>query len=234
MLGLLHKHRLTLVDRQDVGGGVTSFAFRADGGGLSFRPGQHCMLAVSAIGRRPFSLASAPGEEHVLIGTSLTPATPYKKRLGALRPGQGLTMRGPIYTFGPAFAIDEAAPRLVMLAQGVGVTPFRSMLAHLRGTGAVTTTSLIHVAAHGHAYREDTERWADDSAYVESSEAFRSAVTAAAAERDATFYVAGAPGFVSATTRLLGECDVEPGRVRAEKYYLFKGGKNLAAGPRRG
>jgi len=232
MLGLLSSHRLTFVDRQDVGGGVTSFAFRASEG-LAYRPGQHCMLAVSAIGRRPFSLASAPGEEHVLFGTSLTPRTGFKKRLDALTAGDELGMRGPIYSFGPEFAIDEAAPRLVMLAQGVGITPFRSMLSHLDATSAETTTSLIHVAADGHAYRQDTERWATDSAYLDGSEAFRSAVTAAAGqEHDATFYVAGAPGFVSATTRLLGECDVDPGRVRADKYWLFKGGRNLAASAR--
>jgi len=232
MLGLLNFHRLTYVDRQDVGGGVTSFEFQASDG-LTFRPGQHCMLAVSTMGRRPFSLASGPGEDHVLIGTSLTPRTGFKKRLDALTEGDELGMRGPIYTFGPEFAIDEDAPRLVMLAQGVGITPFRSMLSHLSTTGAMATTSLIHVAGDGHAYRDDTERWATDSAYVDGSEAFRSAVRAAAGqERDATFYVAGAPGFVSATTRLLKDCDVDPGRVRDERYWLFKGGKNLAAAAR--
>ena len=67
MFGLLRHHRLIFEDRRDVGGGVSSFAFRPETP-MSARAGQHGILGLSATAMKPFSLASAPEEQRVLIG----------------------------------------------------------------------------------------------------------------------------------------------------------------------
>lgn len=48
---------------------------------------------------KPFSLASAPEEDRVLVGTSLASASAFKQRMSALRPGDRVTLRGPVNTF---------------------------------------------------------------------------------------------------------------------------------------
>ena len=230
MFGLLRNHQLVYRSRQDVGGGVTAFVFDPAEGKLDAQPGQHGMVAVSAGARKPFSLASAPEEEHVLIATSLVSGSAFKKGMGALREGDEIGMRGPIYTYGQRFTIDDDVSRAVLLAQGVGITPLRSILAHLDLTGRTVETSLVHVAADGHPFREDTERWTTRSTYVDHAADFRAAASSAAADdRERMFYVAGAPAFVSSTTTLLREQGVGPSRIREDKYLFYKPGKNLAA-----
>lgn len=229
MFGLIRHHRLVYRSREEVGGGVTAFAFTPKEE-LNAQPGQHAIVAVSTTARKPFSLASAPGEDHVLLGTSLASNSTFKRRLNALREGDEIAIRGPIYTYGQRFAIDDDVTRAVLLAQGVGITPIRSILGHLALTSRSVETSVVHVATHGHPFREDTERWSTTSTYVDHAADFRAAASSAAADHQRrTFYVAGAPAFVSSTTQLLRAQGVDPGSIREDKYIFYKPGNNLAA-----
>ena len=153
MFGLLYTHRLVFQGCREVGGGVSSFAFAPEQP-FEAKAGQHGILQLGGTTMKPFSLASAPEEGSVLIGTSLQSGSSFKQRLAALKPGDTVTLRGPVNKF----TLDGAAPQVVMLAQGVGITPMRSMLAHAALTGTAIESSLIHVAHAGHAYRDETQR----------------------------------------------------------------------------
>jgi ferredoxin-NADP reductase len=98
VFGLLRAHRLIFDERRDAGGGVCSFAFRPEGP-VGARADQHGILGLSATAMKPFSLASAPGEDRVLIGTSLASASAFKQRMAALQPGDLVTLRSPVNTF---------------------------------------------------------------------------------------------------------------------------------------
>lgn len=225
MFGLLKTYRLIYQERRDVGGGVSSLAFRSEKP-LDARAGQHGILRLGVTTMKPFSLASAPEEERVLIGTSLASGSAFKKRLAALQPGDAVTLHGPVNNF----TLDDVSGQTVMLAQGVGITPLRSMLAHITLENLAVESSLIHVANTGHAYRQDTERWATRAAYPQHSDEFRSAAAAAAqTHRDATFYIAGAPSFVSPTAALLKDSGVAGANIRQDKYLGYKPGARPAA-----
>ena len=218
MLGLLRTHRLIFDERCDAGGGVSSFAFRPEGP-VGARAGQHGILGLSATAMKPFSLASAPGEDRVLIGTSLASASAYKQRMAALRPGDRVTLRGPLNTF----TLDGAGDQVVMLAQGVGITPMRSMLSHIALSTADVRSTLIHVASAGHAYRQETEQWATAAAYPRHAAEFRAATAEAAlAHPHATFFVAGASPFVSSTADLLRHSGIADRQIRRDKYLFYK------------
>jgi ferredoxin-NADP reductase len=220
MFGLLQAHRLIFDDRCDVGGGVSSFAFRPDRP-VAARAGQHGILGLSATAMKPFSLASAPGEDRVLIGTSLASASAFKQRMAALQPGDTVTLRGPVNTF----TLDGAGDQVVMLAQGVGITPMRSMLSHIARNELAVHSSLIHVANAGHAYREQTEKWATTAAYPHHAQEFRAATAEAArAHPHATFFVAGASPFVSSTAGLLRNSGIAGRQIRRDKYLFYKPG----------
>ena len=230
MFGLVHNHSLVLQERRDAGGGVTAFEFVPKKGEMRSKPGQHGIVAVSTTLRKPFSLASAPEEERVLIGTSLRSGSVFKQRLAALREGDAISLRGPIYTYTQRFMIDDGEARAVLLAQGVGITPIRSILAHLSLTRRTVETALIHVAAEGHPFRQETEQWAGRSAYLARSNDFRKEVAAAARDDDSQhFYVAGAPDFVSTTAALLKDHGVGSHRVHKDSYLFYKPSRNLAA-----
>ena len=218
MFGLLHSHRLVFHSCREVGGGVASFAFTPEQP-FEAKAGQHGILQLGGTARKPFSLASAPEEGSVLIGTSLQSGSSFKQRLAALQPGDTVTFRGPVNKF----TLDGAAPQVVMLAQGVGITPLRSMLAHAALSGMTIESSLIHVAHAGHAYRAETEQWATTAAYPQHAGDFRAAAADAAhTNPDATFFIAGATSFVSSTASLLREAGVTGANIRQDKYLGYK------------
>lgn len=230
MFGLIHRHQLTYRSRRDAGGGVTAFELEAAQGAFRPLPGQHVIAAASATAQRPLSLASAPEEGRVVLGTSLASGSAFKQRLAALREGDVISVRGPIYTWTKPFGIDASVPGAVFLAQGVGITPFRSLLAHLELSGTRVPTTLVHVDSDGHAFREETEAWATRSSYVEDSASFRGTVgDLASGDCESVFYVAGAPAFVSSTVGLLRERGVARRCIRDEKYVLHNPRTNLAS-----
>lgn len=218
MYGLLHKHRLVFQGSREVGGGVSSFSFAPEQP-FEARAGQHGILQLGGTARKPFTLASAPEEDSVLVGTSLQSGSPFKQRLAALRPGDTVSLRGPVNKF----TLDGAAAQVVMLAQGVGITPLRSMLAHAALAGLDVESWLIHVAHAGHAYRDETQRWATIPVYPQHADEFRVAATAAAKSTPhATFFIAGATSFVSSTASLLREAGVTSANIREDKYLGYK------------
>lgn len=52
----------------------------------------------------------------------------------------------------------------MFLAQGVGITRYRSLLRDIRARGSRTHTTLVHVG-RGHTFRRDTEPLADSALY---------------------------------------------------------------------
>ena len=219
MFGLLHNHTLVFQDSRPAGGGVTSFSFVPDKP-FDWRAGQHGVLSVGAMARKAFSVASAPEEGRVVIGTSVQSGSSFKQRLAALRPGDKVGFRGPV---NQTFNLDGAAPRVVLLAQGVGITPLRAMLAHAAMVGLNLESSLIHVAHDGHAYRDETQQWATRAEYPQRAADFQAAARVAAKTTpDATFFIAGAPQFVSSTASLLHESGVAGPAVRTDKYLGYK------------
>lgn len=211
-------NRLEFVSREDVGGGAVALHFRSRRP-LGFRAGQHGVWAVPGGGITPFTVASAPEEELVTLATSLESGSRTKRALGALTPGSSVRLIGPL----SGFTLDESAPAVVMLAQGLGITPFRSMLAHAGIAGVDVPTTLVHVGT-SHPYRSDTEAGAKEAFYPASRDAFATDVAAVAAHQpEATFMVAGTRTFVAATTGQLTGLGIAASRIRRDAFYGWSG-----------
>lgn len=134
---------LTLREARDEALGTKTFVFDADG--LSgVRPGQYLLVRLDAPedprrGSRSFTMANAPSEPHVLITTRMRGASAFKRALGALSPGDRVPAKGPLSRFALR---DDDAPSL-MVAGGIGATPFRSMIRHAIDTGRTAPVTLV-------------------------------------------------------------------------------------------
>ena len=73
---------------------------------------------------RAFSLASAPSEESIMIATRLRDSA-FKRVLRGLKPGQELIFDAPL---GKLTLPEDFSHPIVLLAGGIGITPFRSMI----------------------------------------------------------------------------------------------------------
>jgi len=129
LLKFIKPTALKFEKRKQIIGNAYSFTFKAEKP-LSWHAGQHGMLEIKLpsgkTARRMFSLSSAPQENRVTITTYWhgDNASNYKKALWNLQPGDNAKIRGPV---GPMYARDLSANN-ILIAGGIGITPFRSML----------------------------------------------------------------------------------------------------------
>ncbi len=142
--------RLVLVDRRRVTPTVCEVTFRAEGP-MRFLPGQYLELDVphprpDARGtRREFSIVSAPAElplVRLAYRENGAAVSTYKRALGGLEPGGAVSATG---VWGD-FTLPGREP-VLMVAAGIGVTPFVSQLADAAGRGSGADAVLVYVAA---------------------------------------------------------------------------------------
>jgi ferredoxin-NADP reductase len=119
-----------LKDRREVAEGTLAAQFEKPAG-WEFKAGQSIDMTLlnppetDAEGdKRAFSLASAPHEDILMIATRLRD-TAFKRVLKSLPLGSEVKIEGP---FGSMTLHNNTARAAVILAGGIGITPFRSML----------------------------------------------------------------------------------------------------------
>jgi ferredoxin-NADP reductase/Na+-translocating ferredoxin:NAD+ oxidoreductase RnfD subunit len=105
---------------------------------LAFRAGQYLEWTLplerpdSRGNRRYFTIASAPGETTVRLGVKFyAAASAFKRALAAMAPGDTIPAAQLAGNFTLPAKVDA---KLVFIAGGIGITPFRSMLQHLLDT----------------------------------------------------------------------------------------------------
>lgn len=206
---------LTFVSKQQENDDVYTFYFSYRGS-LGYAAGQHGGFILPGLYRpHAFSLASSPQEKLVAIGTHVATGSRYKNTLMRLQPGDRIVMFGPIMRF----YMRKGHSGYVFLAQGIGITPFRSMLADAHDTQAPVTTTLIHVDAHQHTYRHETEQWATHAYYPTNPDEFRTLVKQQSI--DQLFYLSGSPKFISATKKFLKTFGVHRRQIKADTYWGY-------------
>jgi ferredoxin-NADP reductase len=212
-------HTLNFDGSEEVGAGAIALRFRARRP-VRRRAGQHAFWRIPGGGIAPFTIASAPEESHVVLATNVGAHSRLKRALGALEPGVLVRLAGPL----SSFTLEGAGREVVMFAQGIGVTPFRAMLAHIAVTELDVAATLVHVGAAqgtyaGHAYRTDTEAMAKEALYVTGRAEFAARLDAAAAARPgATFFASGSPAFVDATIAALVQRGIPHDRIRRDGF----------------
>jgi NAD(P)H-flavin reductase len=91
----------------------------------SFLPGQFNMLSVPGVGESAISISGDPARPARLLHT-VRAVGPVSAALAALRPNQGLGLRGP---FGSGWPLANLAGRdILLVAGGLGLAPLRPAL----------------------------------------------------------------------------------------------------------
>ncbi len=128
------KHVLTLKGKEEAGMNLYDFAFAPDGP-MKFSPGQYMEFTLahqksdSRGNRRYFTIASSPTEPDVHLGVRFSdPSSSFKKDMLALQPGRQI-VAGQLS--GDFTLPSDPNRKLVLIAGGIGITPFRSMVKFL-------------------------------------------------------------------------------------------------------
>lgn len=160
--------KLTLDSRDQLTPSVKQLTFRTHRL-LAFTPGQYLELDVphhrpDARGtRREFSIASAPEDLPLLRiafresdAPGAKPQSSYKKALAAVSAGSDLAVTG---VWGDFVLPKKSMSPVLMVAAGIGITPFISQLRHATLAGEDRDIVVVYVASEASelAFRADLE-----------------------------------------------------------------------------
>lgn len=234
-------YTVKLVRREQVAEGTMAFYLERPAG-FEFAGGQSTDVTLieppetDAEGdTRALSLAGAPHEPHLMVATRLRD-TAFKRTLRTLTPGSKVRIEGP---FGSMTLHRKTVRPAVILAGGIGITPFRSMI--VQATAANTGHSLflfysnrrpedaaflaeLQELARQHknltlvATMTNLENsqadWSGETGHI-SLELLMKYVTDLA---DPIYYTAGPPALVAAMKDLLNEAGVDEDDVNSEDF----------------
>lgn len=138
-------YRPTFIRKVPVAADTLAFFFEKPAD-FTFVPGQFITIQLPGDpavlperGRYDFSIASAPNEKELLFVTRMRD-THFKRHLASLNAGNTVEIEGP---FGHMILPDDANIPVVLLAGGIGIVPFRSMIVDALGNNAHRAISLI-------------------------------------------------------------------------------------------
>ena len=139
--------KLTLVAKRSETEDVMSFVFRSDAP-LSWQPGQflHYRLPHQEPDERGitryFTIASAPFEQHVVLTTRFASgrSSSFKRALRQLPVGATIDVDAP----DGDFVLAEPGQEHVLMAGGIGITPFRAILLELDHHQLPITATLLY------------------------------------------------------------------------------------------
>lgn len=220
-----------------------TFRFSTKGTGFRYQSTQAVRVALPGVddpwgAARMFSLSSSPSEDGMISVTCRITDTPFKQALARLAPGATADVYGPL----GLFLLDRSRPS-VLIAGGIGITPFRGMLRFSADRGDPLERRLLYsarvpeelifrkeldeLAAPGRPLQvrctvtrpgESSAPWDGrvgriDAAWIQE---------AAGSLARPKFYVAGLPEMVGATVELLrGTLGVPEDDIDYELFHGF-------------
>ena len=229
---------IALLRREPVAEGTMAVHFEKPAG-FTHQAGQNAMFTLinpreedAAGPSRTFTIASAPHERELMIATRMRDSA-FKRVLGAAPPGTKFEMEGPA---GLMVLHEDASRPAVLLAGGIGITPFLAMVRDAAKRELPHQMVLIY-----------SNRRPQDAAFVAELERlqgprFRLVTTMTDAPnwrgekrrigrqllaahvphtRAPVYYFAGPPGMTMAVQAMLQELGVSADDMRSEEFYGY-------------
>lgn len=217
IFGFFRFHRLRFVKSEQVAGDIHAFYFEPLRP-LNHTAGQHSLFFLPGLrGMHIFSLANAPDEKYVMIATHLRESSRYKRRLKNLKKGEVMWSIGPVLNF----VLKPGQKRHIFLAQGIGITPFRSILVHAKKAGIDDHTKLIHVDKDDHPFRAVTSPLASKAHFPTSSDEFKRLVDSETQKAGGQYYISGSMKFISSTIKFLRARGVKSSQITADRFLGY-------------
>ena len=162
---------------------------------------------------RRFSIASAPHEKVIRITTRHS-SSRFKQALWKLQPGavvNGFSIEGKL--------VWREEQQYILIAGGVGITPFRSLLSHAATVQLPYPIHLIHAARDNFLFKEEIALWQSKMpalTIMYREVRLDTGVLASIADPLTLYYIAGPKQMIATTKRHLSEGGVAPDRILHE------------------
>ena len=225
------RYMLTLVGIEQMATDVYDFVFTPDRA-FSFRPGQYLEWTLGHHypddrgNRRYFTIASAPTEKQVRLGVKFyNPSSTFKRTLAAMKVGGKISAA---HLAGGFVLPKDKSKKLVFIAGGIGITPFRSMIHYLLDTKEARDAVLFYAnkTSADIAYKDLFDRAQTELGIktIYSTGTFIDAKLIAQTVpdyRERMFYISGPHAMVDAFKKTLTDMGVSRFKIKSDFFPGF-------------
>lgn len=199
-----------------------------------FAAGQYVWLVMPNMhaddrgNRRAFSIASAPNSSGDILLITKKGSSAFKQALVSMETGAEVEMLGP---FGQAFTLhDSTAQQLVMVAGGVGVAPFLSVLLSADARLTSKEVTLVYSVHQGekHACEQELQELAESQPWFHLElrhSRFSFSSISNQVKADAEWWVCGPQGMIDSVFAELTAHAVLATQIKFEQFYPTKKGQ---------
>jgi ferredoxin-NADP reductase/Na+-translocating ferredoxin:NAD+ oxidoreductase RnfD subunit len=229
-----YKLILSLKEKMKLTPDIYDFVFALDRQ-INFAPGQYMEWTLEHPkpddrgNRRYLSLASSPTEKEIRVGVKVGyPPSSFKRSLLALTPGQKIVAGQLIGDF---ILPKDPNKKLVFIAGGIGITPFRSMIKYLIDTNQrrdiviLYSSSLSSDFVYKNVFNEAQEKLGIRTIYVNTQTQGHMDAARVAREipdyKDRTFYISGSHGMVNSFGEILDNLHIPTGQIVTDYFPGF-------------
>lgn len=208
---------------------VYTFRFEKEND-VTWKAGQHGLFSISHKKiknvTRPISVASAPTEDIVqlTLGISDTPSE-FKKAMLELKPGMKVSMSGPVGSF---YLTDEGPS--VLIAGGIGITPFRSMLKQIEaeGNGVGKEIHLLYMDSKGSfVFKDELDEIAKNTSiivnYFDTRNDLHQEITTLSSlyQNNGKYYIAGPKSMVESISAHLQRNAISKKSIKKDVFFEY-------------
>lgn len=238
--------KLKLQDKLDEAKGTKTFIFEKPRG-FTYKAGQYMYFTLPKLkypdsrgNTRHFTLSSSPTEDFLSITVRIRKESGYKKTLDSLEPGYEIPAQGPQGVF--VLENESTQEPQVMLAGGIGITPFRSIAKYATDKGLPIPIHIIYSnsipeeitfrkefdelmiknpnlkVTHTITKSEESqEPWTGLTGRI-NEDLIRKLIPDTWHPKPETFWLCGPPQMVSALEEVLEAMQIPQERIRIEKF----------------
>lgn len=173
-----------------------------------------------------YSISSSPLDDHLRI-TFREGVSEFKKALQTITPGERLY----ISQFGNDYGFQlKKNQSSTLIAGGVGIAPFRSMLKEMHENHGKNSVRLIYVNQNEQfLFQEELDAWAQTLPNIAISYVVTKGMNRKTREKflismiknttqQQNFYISGPPGMVESSEHLLIDCGVPIRNIRIDSF----------------
>lgn len=175
-------------------------------------------------GGKTYSLSSSPTEPQLSI-TFRAGLSQLKQRLATMQPGDSAT----IVQYGNDYDFQlQPARASTLIAGGVGIAPFRSMLKNLSDIHGRADVQLLYLnTTNDFLFQKEINTWQQKQPnlrveYIATKELSRKKrekqMTSLLTDTNRQFYIAGSPGMVASTQVLLAKLGVAERDIKTDIF----------------
>lgn len=209
---------------------------------FDFLPGQFHFLTFHRAPNLPveehhWTISSSPTEAGIVAST-IKESGDFTASIGKTKPGDKALVYGAFGRF--SYALHPQERDLVFIAAGIGITPFMSMLRHMRETRAERRVLLIYSnqeeddivfdeelqqmesGTHPqlqvvHVLTKPDETWTGETGRLHPEKLYRICPVNV---RDHAYYICAPPPLIDMTSRWLRQCGVPAKQIHFERFNL--------------